>query len=123
LTHRYDAGRDLAERYPHVQVERVPLDGALAATIPGRCLILIDVGLDRAGWDSCLAHEIVHLDRDDRCSAGESWFDDKRERAVDLEAARRLITIPALAGALLWDRHPDELAAELGVDTTPCGFA
>lgn len=114
---RYDPGHDLATRYPHYTVQRGAIAPALAATVPERCLIVIEESLDRAEWDGCLAHEIVHLDDDDRCIAGATWLDQKRERAVDLKAARRLISLDALAGALLWAREPSEIAAELGVDT------
>lgn len=113
---QYDAGRDLADRYPHYTLERCPLDGALAAVLPDRRLILVADHLDQAGHDCSLAHEIVHLDDGDRCTASSAVLDVKRERAVDGEAARRLIPLERLAAALLWGRDEHELAQELDVD-------
>lgn len=61
-----------------------------------------------------LTHELVHRERgsvpeDPVAAAAE-------ERAVDAIAARRLITLSALADALRWSRHPREVADELWVD-------
>lgn len=116
MTTVYDAGRELARRYPHVTVRRVRLDGALAATLPHRQLILIADHLSQDERHACLTHELVHLDRGDQCTAGGGLLELKREHAVEREAARRLIPLERLAAALLWGRDEHELAQELGVD-------
>jgi hypothetical protein len=112
----HDPGRDAAERYPQVTVARCALPGALAAAIPSRNLILISDQLDRAGWACSLAHELVHLDRGDRCANGGGVLDARLEHQVDQEAARRLIPLDRLASALMWGRDDWEFAHELGVD-------
>jgi len=112
----YDPGADAAERYPHITIRRAALRLARSAYFPRRQLILVDEQLDRAGWDASVAHELVHLDRGDLCSADNDVLHAKVERAVEVEAARRLIPFHRLLAAMEfgWDEH--ELAHELGVD-------
>lgn len=60
-----------------------------------------------------LTHELVHRERGlvvDPAAAA------REEQIVDEIAARRLITLQALAEALRWTRHPRELAEQLWVD-------
>ena len=60
---------------------------------------------------STLTHELVHLDRGDTtCQSS------RVERAVEAEAARRLIPLDALVDALLWSQDETEMAEELWVD-------
>lgn len=112
----YDPGADAAERYPDVRIKRVRLEVAKAAFIPARRLILIDRRLGRPGWDACVAHELVHLDRGDRCSHEDDVLHLKQEREVEVEAARRLIPFERLLAALNFGRDEHELAHELDVD-------
>lgn len=77
---------------------------------PSRTVIL-DRGLSQRERRCSLAHELVHVERGDECRQAA-----KVEAAVHLVAARRLITIEQLAGALAWTRDPHVLADELWVD-------
>lgn len=114
----YDPGADAADRYPDVRIKRVRLEGAVAAYIPSRRLMFISRALDRAGWRSCVAHELVHLDRGDTCVPEDTVAHVKQERAVDNEASRRLIDLAALADALTWALDPREVADALHVDAS-----
>mgnify|MGYP001202643641 CR=1 FL=1 len=106
--------RHIGKHYPHVAVEtRVELPGRIWGLTDGSRIWLCRL-LDQAARRSTLTHEIVHLERgpvptDQR---GKS----REERAVSREAARRLITITALADGLRWTRNPAELAEHLWVD-------
>jgi hypothetical protein len=106
--------RHVGQHYPGVVVEtRAELPGRLWGLTDGATIWLCRL-LDQAARRSTLAHEIVHLERgpvpaDARGRARE-------ERAVSAEAARRLITIDALADGLAWTRDPDQLAEALWVD-------
>lgn len=112
----YDPGADAARRYPHITIRPAALRIARAAYFPRRQLILVDEQLDRAGWDASVAHELVHLDRGDRCSADDDVLHIKVERHVELEAARKLIPFDRLLAALSFGRDEHELAQELDVD-------
>lgn len=112
----YDPGADAAARYPDVRIKRVRLEVARAAFIPARQLILIDRRLGRAGWEACVAHELVHLDRGDQCSHDDDVLHLKQEREVEVEAARRLIPFDRLLAALTFGRDEQQLAQELDVD-------
>ena len=61
-----------------------------------------------------LTHELIHLER------GPVPTDPigraREELLVDIEAARRLITLDELVEALRWTREPNELADQLWVD-------
>ena len=61
-----------------------------------------------------MAHELVHVERGP--VPADPWLAAREERAVEAEAARRLIPLEALAGALAWSRRPVEVADELWVD-------
>lgn len=105
--------RHLGTHYPHVAVEHVELPGRLWGLTDGTRIWLCRL-LDQAARRCTLTHEIVHLERgpvpaDDRGRIRE-------ERAVSVEAARRLICLDALADALRWTRDPDQLADALWVD-------
>jgi hypothetical protein len=112
----YDPGRDAAERYPDWRIIRRPLHGAYGFTCHRRKLIVVDSEGTRAEWDCTVAHELVHLDRGDRCTLGDSVVNVRLEQAVARIAARRLLPAWRLAGAQLYGRHPAEIADELGVD-------
>lgn len=77
--------------------------------------IVISRALNQAGRRCALTHELIHAEtRDEEVDA--PLFESKRERAVDREAARRLIPIERLIEALLWSCDPHEIADELWVD-------
>jgi hypothetical protein len=59
-----------------------------------------------------LAHELVHLER----GPVVMWHAPREERAVAAIAARRLVSIEALADALRWSQDERTLADELAVD-------
>ena len=61
-----------------------------------------------------IAHELIHLERGP--APDDPWLRAREERAVEAEAARRLITLDALADALAWSDRPVEVAEELWVD-------
>jgi len=106
--------RYAGRRYPDVCIETgVELPGRIWGMTVDRTILLCR-RLDQAARRSTLTHELIHLERgpvpaDPRGRARE-------ERAVSAEAARRLITIDALADGLRWTRDPDQLAEHLWVD-------
>lgn len=112
----YDPGRDLAQRYPDWRVIRRPLHGAYGFLVYRRRLIVVDACGPRAEWDCTIAHEIVHLDRGDRCTLGDDVVNVRLELAVARCAARKMLPAWRFAGVDLYGRHPQEIADELGVD-------
>ena len=61
--------------------------------------------------------DLAHLDLGHAQTPG-GWFEQREEVEAEELAARRLIPLSDLAGALRWSREADEVAGELGVDTT-----
>lgn len=82
---------------------------------PDTQVIWLDRSLGQVGRRCTLAHELVHAERNDE-ACGTEWHEEKQERLVDREAARRLISLDALVDALLWTLDDAELADELWVD-------
>lgn len=76
---------------------------------------LLRRGMSRAEWNSTVVHEAIHAERGDGPCATE-WHEAKQERAVDIEAARRLIPLDALIDALRWSNRDEEVAEQLDVD-------
>ncbi len=74
--------------------------------------IVLAPDLTQAERRSTLTHELVHLERGPVPPALRA----REERAVDAEAACRLITLEQLADALVWSFDDHELAEELWVD-------
>jgi Zn-dependent peptidase ImmA (M78 family) len=106
--------RHLRENHPDVVVyEHEMPDGYLGCVDPDRGIIWLDSRLTQAERRSVLTHELGHLERGP-APAGEH-ADPVEERAVDVWAARMLITIPDLAAALGWSSHLSEIAEELWV--------
>src|SRR5687768_6775491 len=65
--------------------------------------IYIDSRLRQGERRSTLVHETVHVERGDaHIPCATDWHDRKQERAVDVEAARRLVPLAPLADALAW---------------------
>lgn len=73
--------------------------------------VLLDRGLSQRERRCSLAHEVVHAERHDSCRQTA-----RIEAEVHLVAARRLITLEALADALCWTKDPGVLVDELWVD-------
>jgi hypothetical protein len=116
-TSPYNPWRDLAERFPHVQVHIVDLPDDVLGEIHGSGeVILLRRGTSTAQRRCTLTHELVHLDRglpDDLTP----WQLAREERSVEAEAARRLIPAEALTKALRVAGSDERaLAAELWVD-------
>lgn len=98
-----------------VLIHRCDLDDASGWWSAEDRVILIDRRLGQAAGRSTIAHESLHAERGDEAGCT-PWHDRKQERLVDRLAARRLITLDALADALLWAQDEHELADELWVD-------
>ncbi|QIX48902.1 hypothetical protein HFP48_04595 [Rhodococcus sp. DMU1] len=111
---RWNPWRYLSRNHPHMKVNcRYPLPGTRAGllTVHG---IYLDCRLNQAGRRCTLQHEIEHLERGP--VPDHPHFAALEEHIVDVLAARRLIALPHLFDALLWTKHPIELADELFVD-------
>jgi Zn-dependent peptidase ImmA (M78 family) len=101
-----------------VIVHRDDLEHAQAYWEPEHRVILLDRRLDQRERRSCLAHELAHLELGDvALEAGPDAARQGRrqESAADQLAASRLITLDALADALVWCLGADEVAEELHV--------
>uniref|UniRef100_A0AAU8B0J8 IrrE N-terminal-like domain-containing protein n=1 Tax=Dulem virus 32 TaxID=3145750 RepID=A0AAU8B0J8_9CAUD len=85
--------------------------------VRGRChwgtrTILLRISLSEVRARCVLAHEIVHAER----GTAPAWARAREEAVVSAEAARRLISLDALAEALAWSLSLSEVAEELAVD-------
>jgi hypothetical protein len=78
----------------------------------GTQTITLQACLDPTTQRCTLAHELVHLERGPVLM----WCAPREERAVAAIAARRLVSIEALAEAMRWSQDERTLADELGVD-------
>lgn len=109
----YHPWRELRRR-PDVDVEFVDLPAGHGWWVPEQRLILIDRRLTQVQRRCTLAHELEHVDRGDTgISCG--VLAGRQEARATAAAARRLITLPRLADALLWSRDQGELAEQLWV--------
>lgn len=111
---RWHPWRHAAEHHPHVLIS---IDHELPERIWGLqagSRIWLCRKLNQVRRRCTLTHELVHLER------GPVPTDPigraREELAVSVEAARRLIAVPALIDALRWTRDPAELADALWVD-------
>lgn len=110
---RYSPWEDLGQR--HIALEFTPLPPHEAGLwMPERNTIIIDPRLTQTQKRCALAHELVHQER------GHVWTCDRRlavmqEEEADRVAALRLVTLDALADALLWTLDHAELAETLWV--------
>lgn len=94
------------------------LDGADARYYATVDRMIMDKRLDLQVDRRCaLAHELGHAMRGD-LPCGEEILDARQEAHVEQWAARRLITLDALADALLWSDQADEIADHLWVTVT-----
>ena len=104
----------LATHWPHITVvANQELPGNLWGLLAGNRIYLCR-RLTQAQRRCTLMHELGHLERGPVPADPRGYA--REERAVSIEAARRLITIPALADGLRWTRDPDQLADALWVD-------
>lgn len=100
---------DVDVRFAHLEA------GELGCFDPDTRTIWLAVGLTQAERRSTLAHELVHVERDhEPCVT--PWHERHQERAVELEAARRLIDLDALMDAMAYCLSLEEAAEELHVD-------
>lgn len=100
---------EVGRRWPRIDIVWwLKLPGGVRGLVDGDTIWLCR-SLTQAERRCTLTHELVHLER------GITEHPDE-ERVVDAAAARRLITLPALAAALRWTRQPAELADALWVD-------
>jgi len=112
---KYNPWHQVGQR-PDIEVScRAHLHGAEGAWVPAERVILLSRTLGWRSRRSVLAHELVHIELGHRRS-GLPWFDRRQERDAIDTAARRLIHVEELAGALLWSQDEYELAEELDVD-------
>lgn len=113
----YSPWRDLTDNWPDVEVRIAELPGDLLGEVrEGGRLIVLRRGTSSAQRRCTLTHEIVHLERG-LPSALVPHLLAVEERQVHAEAARRLITVPALAEAIrVTGSDERDIAAELWVD-------
>jgi hypothetical protein len=114
----YDPWRDLADRWPQIGVEIVPMTGDLLGEIRrGGTVIALRAGTTSAQRRCTLAHEIVHLERGWRDCG---WWQAREELQVHTTAATRLLPIDLLAAGIRSIGGADDiraLAVILDVDT------
>jgi len=101
-------------------VELAVLPGAQAGRVDwARHAVVVDRRLSQVQRRCTVAHELVHVERGP--VPDDPWLRAREERAVETEAARRLIELDALADALAWSDRPAEVAEELWVDVQLLG--
>lgn len=111
---RWHPWRHAEENYPHLEITcDVELPPRVWGLSTGSRIWLCRK-LNQVRRRCTLTHELVHLERGP--VPGDPIGHTREELAVSLEAARRLITVPALVDALRWSRDPAELADHLWVD-------
>lgn len=114
----YDPGADAAARYPDWVIRHRNLGGIVPEVLcRRRKVILINNAHSWPAKRSSLAHAVAHLDLG-HAETTSSYFEKREEVDADQMAARRLITLDALAEALCWTRDYGEIAEELLVDVT-----
>ncbi|WP_244971580.1 hypothetical protein [Gordonia rubripertincta] len=102
-----------ARHRPHLDIDLVELQDDHRGCIHGN-RVTINVGDLQSERRCTLTHELVHDER--QVFPRDRVLRAREERTVETIAARRLITLEALADALRWTRHEREAAAELWVD-------
>lgn len=112
----YDPAADLAARYPDWVVRRVHLGWGIHEVLSRPAgVILLECSDSPAQRRCSLAHAVAHLDRGHH-AVPSGFFDARQEVDAHELAARRLVTVEALATALSWSTDPAEVASELVVD-------
>lgn len=87
-------------------------DEVLGETDHHRRTVTLTTGMTQAQRRSTIAHEVAHIER----GPVPAFLEPREEVAVDVVAARRLISWPDLLDACRWARTLEELADELWVD-------
>lgn len=116
MSHRYDPWEHAAGLDLRIVFRELP--GDLMGVYfhgPSR-VIALDSRLTQAERRCTLAHELVHLERGDDGRCASAWHESKLEAQVHQLAARRLISAPDLALALILHEHVAARAEELWVD-------
>jgi Zn-dependent peptidase ImmA (M78 family) len=111
----YDPGADAAARYPDWVIRHRSLGGIPEVLCRRRRVILINNAHTWPAKRSSLAHAVAHLDLGHATTAS-AYFEKREEKNADQLAARRLISLDALAEVLCWTRDYGEIADELLVD-------
>lgn len=78
-------------------------------------MIVIDPRTSKTTQRCTVVHEMIHWERQDTAT-GHGWFDARIEHHVEMETARRLISVDDLAAVMEWADHPQEVAELLDVD-------
>lgn len=118
MYHPWRALRHLGEEWTLVWAPLAGIVDKLGHTTWHDKTITMDPDQDQAQRRSTLTHELVHVERGPWPEGFEEW----EERIVDATAARRLISLDALADGMVWAYDVQELAAVLWVDE-PTVFA
>lgn len=99
-------------RLTHIHISFVPMPDGVPGRTDGLRVIWLDKNLQQVERRCALAHELVHIEfGHDGCQRP------CIEHQVNVETARRLITIADLCRHLAWARSPQELAEDLWVTT------
>lgn len=104
-----------AARFPRLLVARLRLPRGSSWWLPADQAVVLDDRLGQAESRCRLAHELVHVERQDEYLEDQA-LDARREARVQQVAARRLIGHDDLVDALRWTNREAELADELWVD-------
>lgn len=112
ISRRWNPWRALRRRPDITLVFEDPGPGLLGRVDYPHATITLHPGLLQAERRSTLTHELVHLER----GPAVVGYVDVEERAVEVEAARRLIDLAQLVDAVRWTDDVHELAFELWVD-------
>lgn len=101
---------------PHLTLEVARLgDDEMGRWVPRRQTILLDDRLDQAERRCTLVHELIHHLSGDR-DIEMAELVAAQERLCRDRAARVLISVSALADAMRWSDHAEEIADQLWVD-------
>lgn len=105
----YHPWRRFRDEWGHVALVMRPLRDDFQALTDGR-RVLMDPDLLQVERRCAIAHETVHLERDEVCRQ-----DYTAERRADRIAAGRLVSLEALTQAVIWSDVLEEVAHELWV--------
>lgn len=116
--HPWNPWRVLRAAGDEVIFKQVELPSGDAWWVPRRRVVLMRPDLEQVERRCALAHELGHRDlgHSGQCVYADADRQETRaEDQADAWAARRLITVEALASVLVWTDDPDEAAHELWV--------
>jgi hypothetical protein len=112
MRRRFHPWRALHERPDVTLVFGDPGPGLLGRVDYESRTITLSSDLLQPELRTTLTHELIHLER----GPAPAWAQGRDETEVELETARRLISIAELADAVCWSDDLHELAFELRVD-------